>query len=168
MTEGMDIYSIKVLFRKCGINSSAGYKNIFGRETLPKSIIFPQVRIKYRNEGVIEYNGISEYYDLKLAGFTEKSWEGACCGSNYFLISNASCYSLFDKNCTFIKLMYVKDVGILVRAEALFFVTRTSDGIERTWWGDGSLKEENTLSPEQMPELKKGKNLRKGEFIAKI
>lgn len=168
MTDGMDIYSIKVLLRKCGINSSAGYKNIFGRETLPKSIILPQVRIKYRNAGEIEYNGFSEYYDLKLAGFTEKSWEGACCGNSYFLISNTSSYSLFDKNCTFIKRMEVKDVGILVRAEALFFVTLTSDGVERIWWGDGSLKEENTLSPEQMLELKDRKILRKGEFIAKI
>lgn len=97
---------------------------------------------------------------------TEKNWEGACCGSSYFLISNTSSYSLFDKNCTFIKCMYVKDVGTLVSAEALYFVTRTSDGIERTWWGDGNLKEEKTLMPEQMLELKNRKILRKGEFIS--
>ena len=98
MTDGMYIYSIKVSLRKCGINSSAGYKNIFGRETLPKSIRFPEVRIKYRNAGEIEYNGISQSYDLNLAGLTEKNWKGACCGANYFLISNTSSYFLFDKN----------------------------------------------------------------------
>lgn len=62
--------------------------------------------------------------------------------------------------------MDVKDVGVLIRAEALFFVTLTSDGVERIWWGNGRLKEENKLSPEQMPELKNGKILRKGEFIS--
>jgi len=165
MTERMDIYSIKVSLHKCGIDSSAGFTNIFGRNTLPKSIIFPKAKIKYRSPGEIKPNGISETYDLKDACLTENNWAGACCGSSYFIICNTSSYSIYDKNGIFIKRLYVKEVGELVSARALFFVTRTSDGIERLWSCKGDLKEENKLSAEQMLKLKKCKILRKGEYI---
>ena len=62
--------------------------------------------------------------------------------------------------------MYIKEVGAIGRVEALFFVTRTSDGIERTWCSDGSLKEENMIPIEQMREFKFPKVLIKGEFIS--
>lgn len=61
MNEKMDIFYIKVSLDKCGI---AGLTNIFGRESLTKSIIFPKVLIRYRYAGEIEYNGVSKTYDL--------------------------------------------------------------------------------------------------------
>lgn len=161
----MEIYSIKVSLNKCSINSSSGYTNIFGRETLPKSIVFPKVRVKYRNSGESEHNGITKSYDLKEAYLTEKNWAGASCGSAYFIICNTSYYSLYNKEGIYINRLNVKKVGELVSVMGDTFVTRTADGTERVWNADGSLREEHTLLDSQLPETKKNKILRKGEYI---
>lgn len=156
MAENMEIYSIKVSLRKCGVATNA----IIRRQP----IIFPTVRVKYRNIGEAGYNGISKTYDLKDAGLTEKNWAGSCCGATYFIICNTWAYVLYDKGGTFIKSFPISEVGEIVSATSSFFVTRSSDGIERIWCGDGTLKEKHELSAGQISELKKCKILRKGEF----
>ena len=160
MEDNMDIYSVKVSLQKCGESTW----DKFGRKT-QKTSIYPIIRVKYRNENEIEYNGISKTYDLTAACLTEKNWEGACCGVSYFLISNTKSYSLYDINGIFIKRLYVKDVGTVIAVGASHFATLSSDGIGRLWGGNGNLIAEDTFTPDQMLELTKYKVLRKGEFI---
>lgn len=166
MEDNMDIYSVKVSLQKCGINSSSGFKNIFGRETLQKSILFPVIRVKYRNPDENEPNKISKTFNIERACLTEKNWAGACCGVNWFLVSNTSGYTLYDKKGTYIKRLIVKEVGEIVRVGDSCFFTQSSEGIVRLWLSDGSLKEEYKLTPEQMEADKKSRILRKGEYIS--
>ncbi|MDE6378730.1 MAG: hypothetical protein K2K72_08305 [Duncaniella sp.] len=136
--------------------------NIYGRESLQKYIIFPRVRIKYRNVDSLEYNGISKTVDLKDAGLTEKNWAGACCGLNWFLVSNSSSYILYDLNGNFVKQLIISEVGELIGIGTRHFSTCTPDGIQRVWWEDGSLKDVIKL-PDEWPRKAKVKILRKGE-----
>lgn len=163
MNDNMDVYSVKVSLKKY---RHTGYKNIFGRESLQTSIVFPVIRVKYRNSGENEPNGISKTFDLNRAGLTEKNWAGACCGVNWFLVSNTSGYTLYDKNGSFIKRLIVNEVGEITSVGDSCFSTQSLDGIVRLWGSDGILKEEYKLIPEQMAADKKCKILRKGEYIS--
>lgn len=160
MEDKMDIYSVKVSLQKCGESTW----DIFGRK-IQKTLIFPIIRVRYRNPGENEPNGISKTFDLQRAGLTEKNWTGACCGVNWFIVSNTSGYTLYDKNGSFIKRLLINEVGELVSIEDLCFSTQSSDGIVRVWCSDGSLKEEYKLTPEQIATNKICRIIRKGEYI---
>ena len=160
MEDSMYIHSIKVTLSKIGMTPPL--TNIYGRKSLQKYIIFPRVRIKYRNIDSLDYNGISKTVDLKDAGLTENNWAGACCGVTWFLVSNSSCYTLYDINGNFIKHLFISEVGELNGRGSRFFTTCTPDGTERVWWEDGSLKNEYKLSSDR---IHKVNVLRKGESM---
>lgn len=161
MEDNVNIYSVKVSLQKCGESTW----DIFGRK-IQKTLIFPIIRVKYRNPDENKPNGISKIFDLRRAGLTEKNWAGACCGVNWFIVSNTSGYTLYDKNGSFIKRLIVNEVGEITSVGDSCFSTQSLDGIVRVWGSDGILKEEYKLTPEQMAADKKCKILRKGEYIS--